>query len=86
MKKRLFSLVLALLLVSTLAAPAMAYGDTGTAWYSTTVSVGLGHAGFIDPYGSLWMWGDNGYGQVGNGRTGDTTVERYSPADTMSLS
>lgn len=75
MKKRLFSLVLALALCMGLTVPAMAYGDTGKAGNTNPVSSGFGHAGIIDTNGSLWMWGYNNDGQVGNGRKGDSTYQ-----------
>ena len=75
MKKRLFSFVLALALCVGLTVPAMAYGDTGKAGNTNPVSSGFGHAGIIDTNGSLWMWGYNNDGQVGNGRKGDSTYQ-----------
>ncbi|OYU46455.1 MAG: hypothetical protein CFE44_02025, partial [Burkholderiales bacterium PBB4] len=33
-----------------------------------TVAMGFNHTLAIRPDGSLWAWGDNRYGQLGNGR------------------
>ena len=39
------------------------------------LSLGGGHSAIIKRDGSLWMWGDNTYGQLGNG----TTVDSKTP-------
>ena len=41
----------------------------------TTVAAGLRHVLAIKSNGTLWGWGDNGYGQLGDG----TTVSRSLP-------
>ncbi len=41
---------------------------------ATTISVGNHHACAVDTPGNVWCWGDNAYGQVGDG----TTVDRRS--------
>ncbi len=45
-------------------------GD-GSPWAS--FSAGYDHACAIDYNGSLWCWGRNNYGQIGNGRGGDNS-------------
>ena len=44
------------------------------------VSLGYGHSGAVDTEGDLWMWGNNYYGQIGDG----TTNSVYSPKKIMS--
>lgn len=41
----------------------------------TTVSAGSDHSGLIDPKGSLWVWGSNSEGQLGNGGGGSAQTE-----------
>ena len=46
------------------------------------VTLGSGHSGAIDSNGDLWMWGNNYYGQLGNGdfgKDGDREDQVYSP-------
>ena len=42
---------------------------------NTTVSAGGLHTMVIDANGSLWAWGDNKYGQIGNGTIDSLGVE-----------
>lgn len=44
-----------------------------------SVSLGDFYSGAIKEDGSLWMWGDNGYGQLGDG----TTEEKHTPVKIM---
>lgn len=67
MGKRFFSFALALALCLGLAFPAAASYTTVTAGEYTTISCGSQHMAAIDTDGSLWMWGRNDYGQLGNG-------------------
>ena len=67
-----FSLVLALFVFAPI--PASAYGDA-----FSTISVGDYHAAAIKDDGSLWTWGMNGYGQLGDG----TTTEKHAPTKVM---
>jgi hypothetical protein len=41
-------------------------------WYA--VSGGRYHTAALKTDGSLWAWGDNGYGQLGDGTTGDKNI------------
>jgi len=50
--------------------------DLSSAW--TSVSVGYNHVGAIKNDGSLWLWGDNAYGSIGN----DSTISYSSPVQT----
>lgn len=43
------------------------------------VSLGDGHSGAVKKDGSLWMWGSNNYGQLGDG----TTTDRLKPKKIM---
>ncbi|MVB11987.1 hypothetical protein CAFE_27160 [Caprobacter fermentans] len=65
MKKRIFSLVLTLVMCLGLSIPVSAY-STGKVGQANTVSAGGASTGRIDKNGSLWMWGDNSYYQLGN--------------------
>jgi alpha-tubulin suppressor-like RCC1 family protein len=49
----------------------------GTNWKQ--VAVGYVHTAAIKTDGSLWVWGDNRYGQLGD----STTVTKYSPVQTI---
>ena len=69
MRKNILSLALALVLCLGLSLPAAAF-DTGKVGTYTTISAGVMYTGAIDQNGSLWMWGDNKYGQLGNGNIG----------------
>lgn len=53
--------------------PASTRIGTGSTW--ATVSVGAGHICATRTGHTLWCWGRNDAGQLGNG----TTTERYSP-------
>ena len=70
MKKKFLSLALALVLCLGLTLPAAAF-DMGKAGTYNTVSTAVLHTGAIDQNGSLWMWGNNKYGQLGNGSVGE---------------
>jgi len=50
----------------------------GTNW--KTVSVGICHTTAIKTDGSLWTWGENNYGMLGN----NTTIHTSSPVQTIS--
>ncbi|MBR3933924.1 MAG: hypothetical protein IKJ68_08480 [Clostridia bacterium] len=41
-----------------------------------TVSLGDGYSAAIKNDGSLWMWGNNEYGQIGNGESGDDKISK----------
>jgi len=44
---------------------------SGTNWYKVSPSINYGyHTLGLKANGTLWAWGDNGYGELGNGTTG----------------
>jgi len=51
-------------------------GAMGTTYLKNIVAVsaGYGHALALDKYGYVWAWGDNCWGQVGNGRDDDEVL------------
>ena len=59
------SVALALFLVINLVPPVNAFDVAKPT--QNIIAAGLDHAGAIDENGTLWMWGDNTYGQLGNG-------------------
>lgn len=73
MKRRLFGTALALAVaLSVLAAPAGAAGGGKTA--QDTLAVGYYCTAVVKEDGSLWMWGDNTFDQLGNGTKVGSTV------------
>lgn len=74
MKPRILSLVIAFVLSISLSTPALASG-AGTANSPTAVSAGNDFAGLIDKNGSLWMWGNNEQGRLGNGGFGNVQTK-----------
>ena len=78
MKKRGFlSVFLTLALAAGLSVPAAA-GGMGKVGAGTTVSTGGYHTAVLQEDGSLWIWGNNGSGQIGNGGTGNDALEGFS--------
>lgn len=65
MKKKLFSLVLALVLCLGLIVPVSA-ANTRSIGQRNSMSAS-GQSCFVDTNGTLWMWGNNADGQLGNG-------------------
>lgn len=55
--------------------PRLSPGQVGTANDWSDVSAGGTHVLALKSSGALWGWGNNGYGQLGDG----TTTDRYSP-------
>ena len=80
MKKRILSLftIVCMLVVLWPALPAMAR-NMGRVGEYQTISAGSSHTAVIKTDGSLWTWGNNDYGQLGDG----TTEDRYTPVKIM---
>ena len=74
MKKRIFLAGLLILTALTaFAAPAAAY-DGGTAGQVQIMSAGAAESFVIDGSGTLWAWGCNVFGQLGDGSTEDRSL------------
>lgn len=78
MKRKILSALLVAALFCTLAATAGAV-NMGQVGERCIVSVGSAHTALIDNVGTLWMWGDNGYGQLGV----ESDVYTYNPVRVM---
>lgn len=76
--KKLLSGFLSLTLLAALALPAAAYDNAG-AGYTQTAAGGASESFLIDGSGTLWAWGDNFWGQLGDG----TTENRPLPVKVM---
>ena len=74
MMKKIVALSLALVLCLGLAIPASALGGASETGSRTILSTSARHAGVIKSDGSLWMWGNDEYGESGTG-----AVSRLSP-------
>lgn len=74
--KRSLALACSLALLLGLLGPMEARADTARPGQAKTFSSSRSHAGLIDENNSLWMWGNNGSGQLGNGGVGNDT--RYN--------
>ena len=82
MKKRVFALVLALALCMGLTVPAFAFTTAGR---HSTITSNYQYA-YIDSNGSLWIWGDNNNGQLGNGQIGESETPVKILDDVISVS
>jgi alpha-tubulin suppressor-like RCC1 family protein len=51
--------------------PGKVENANGTLWRQVSVLPGTAHVLAIDEEGHLWAWGDNRYGQIGNGEESD---------------
>ena len=80
-KRKLFSAALALICALTLMPVSRAEGDTATLGQRSIVSAGNHHSAVIDSSHTLWSWGSNQYGQVGNG--GATTSTQNTPVKVL---
>ena len=80
MKRFIFSLVLTMSIVFSATTPMLLEAATARQSYNTRVAAGSGHYLFIDDEGSVWAFGSNSFGQLGDGsRTQrDDPVKVYS--------
>ncbi|MEG2001226.1 MAG: hypothetical protein RR053_07535, partial [Evtepia sp.] len=79
MKKRLLSVLCALTLILALFPVTAGASDMGKAGQTNTVSAGYIHTVAIEADGTLWAWGDNECGELGDG----TTEDRLFPVQVM---
>lgn len=80
--KRGLALACCLALLLGLLGPTEAHAEMGRPGQAVTYSSSGTHIGVIDENNTLWMWGDNGSGQLGNG--GAANDSRYNgPCQTV---
>ena len=84
MKKKIIAFALTCAFLITLSAAVMpmaeaAYTDGGGVNTRTTISAGVEHSVAICDEGILWAWGNNRFGQLGDG----TTTRRHAPVRIM---
>ena len=84
-KNRILSLVLVLMLGLGLSAPALAY-DMGKAGERSVISAGGNYTATVDENGTLWTWGKNNEGQLGNGTTENSNVPVKAMDSVVSVS
>lgn len=73
--------------------PCLAWGEEPAAsvsqqsiQFGQTIAAGENHSAAIKTDGSLWMWGGNGYGQLGDGTEGAKTTPVKIMDDVASVS
>lgn len=77
-QKKRFILALSLVLLLSSAIPAVAY-DSARDGHTQTMSGGGGESFVIDGSGTLWAWGSNEWGQLGDG----TNIDRTRPVKVL---
>ncbi|MDZ7814559.1 MAG: hypothetical protein U5N86_00735 [Planctomycetota bacterium] len=53
--------------------------ETDATAQQSRISAGRKHTLCLDKYGSLWAWGDNGWGQIGNAKDGEEDSKELLP-------
>ena len=76
-KQKIISFILTLILMCTFLPATLTVSSSGDSF--STISAGGWHTLAIKSDGSLWAWGNNGNGQLGDG----TTVEKTTPVKIM---
>ena len=74
MKKKFLAVLLTLCMALTLLPPPAYAYSMGKVGQATTISTGDYYSAAIDTNGSLWTWGRNDCGQLGDGTTDDSIV------------
>jgi len=89
MRKRTISIILVLAMTLAITPSMMttaeAY-DMGKAGYTQNISVGSGHVLYVRSDGSLFVWGSNGDGELGDGTTIDSDIPFQIMSDVATAS
>lgn len=84
MKNKALALLLAAALCLGMIPPALAYGG-GQIGRAAVIGAGDNHTAMVGEDGSLWTWGRNDCGQLGNGTTEDSAIPVKVMDDVVSV-